>query len=211
QLSERDKQIAETKARAAQLEKDRADKDKQLSDNKARVAQLEKEKADKDKLLAAATETAKKERDARDKADKSRQEAEARDKERDRHEQEEKLAREKQAEGPALPGYLSGPIQCDVPDEIRPATDLYVHCATKSGVSAKALVFYYRPGGTVIYNAVVMEHSRKGWYIAFIPGDRLVGKLLHYYVEARDGSQAVIASNGKSSSPNIATLRTPRH
>jgi len=60
------------------------------------------------------------------------------------------------------------------------------------------------------YNATTMERSKKGWYTALIPGTRVTGKLLHYYVEARDGRQAVAASNGRAASPNIAMIRPAR-
>ena len=51
------------------------------------------------------------------------------------------------------------------------------------------------------------ERSRKGWYVTTIPGGRVSGKLLHYYVEARDAKEKVAASNGKASSPNVVTVK----
>ena len=97
-----------------------------------------------------------------------------------------------------------------MPDEIPAGADLFVHCLPHPNVGAKVVALYYRAGGTVLYNATTMERSKKGWYTAVIPGSRVTGKLLHYYVEARDGRQAVAASNGKAASPNIAMIRTPR-
>jgi hypothetical protein len=75
------------------------------------------------------------------------------------------------------------------------------------GVGAKVIALYYRPSGAVVYNAVTMERSKKGWYVALIPGSKISGKLLQYYVEARDGREKLAASNGKASSPNIATVK----
>ena len=85
--------------------------------------------------------------------------------------------------------------------------DLYVHCVPQPGVGAKMLAFYYRSGGSALYNAVMLERSRKGWYVTTIPGGRVSGQLLHYYVEARDGKEKVAASNGKATSPNVVTVR----
>ena len=58
-----------------------------------------------------------------------------------------------------------------------------------------------------LYNAVTLERSRKGWYVTTIPGGRVSGRLIHYYVEARDGKEKVAASNGKATSPNVITIR----
>src|SRR5678815_667880 len=68
--------------------------------------------------------------------------------------------------------------------------------------------FYYRSGGMALYNAVTLERSRKGWYVTTIPGGRVSGKLIHYYVEARDGREKVVTTNGKATSPNVITVKT---
>jgi len=94
-----------------------------------------------------------------------------------------------------------------LPDEVPAGEDLYVHCVPQPGVGAKLLAFYYRSGGSAIYNAVMLERSRKGWYVATIPGGRVSGKLLHYYVEARDAKEKIAATNGKANSPNVVTIR----
>jgi chemotaxis protein histidine kinase CheA len=232
---EKDSQLADTKGRLQQIEKDKAEKDKQLAatkdsekkereakekvskekqdvdkqlaDAKARVQQLEKEKAEKDKQLAAVQDSEKKEREAKEKLEKVRQELEARETARKGREAADKQDRDAMAEGPALPGHVSEPIHCTMPDEISAGVDLYVHCVPRSNVSAKTLVLYYRPGNAVLYNSLTMERSKKGWYVATIPGGRIGGKLLHYYVEARD-DKAVIVGNGQAGSPNIATVKT---
>jgi len=98
-------------------------------------------------------------------------------------------------------------VMCDLPDEITAGEDLYVHCVPQPGVGAKLLAFYYRSGGSALYNAVMLERSRKGWYVATIPGGRVSGRLLHYYVEARDAKEKIAATNGKASSPNVLTVK----
>jgi hypothetical protein len=103
---------------------------------------------------------------------------------------------------------VTEPIACTVPDEIPPGTDLYVHCVPRPSLDAKVAVvaLYYRAGG-VLYNVSTMDRSKKGWYTAIIPGGKIAGKVLHYYVEARNGRQDVVGSNGRATSPNIATIR----
>jgi len=200
---EKNERAAKEKAQA-----ERADRDKQLADLKGQMAQLQKAKADVDKQLAATQQSEKNERAAKEKAQGSLQEVASREKERKSSEAAEKAEREKLEEGPDLPGHLSEPITCTIPDEVPANTDLYVHCVPKPGVGAKVVALYYRPAGSVLYNAAIMERSKKGWYTAMIPGSKIYGRLLHYYVEARDGREAIAATNGKSNSPNIATVRS---
>jgi hypothetical protein len=203
QQSEKNERAAKEKAQA-----ERADRDKQLADIKGQLAQLQKAKADVDKQLASTQQSEKNERAAKEKLQGALQEIASREKERKSNEAAEKAEREKLEEGPDLPGHLSEPITCTIPDEVPANTDLYVHCVPKPGVGAKVVALYYRPAGSVLYNAAIMEHSKKGWYTAMIPGSKIYGRLLHYYVEARDGREAIAATNGKSNSPNIATVRS---
>jgi len=229
------KQLNESKARAQQLEKDKAERDKwlaqvkdsdnkeraakeaalkdkaelqkQLADAKGKIQQLEKDKAERDKWLAQVKDSEKKEREQREKAEHVVQEAAAREKERRGKEEEERKERQREWEGPDLPGHIGEPIHCTTPDELPAGFDLYVHCVPQPGNGAKVVSFYYRTSGAVVYNALTLEKSKKGWYAGMIPGGKIAGKLFQYYVEARDGSQKITATNGKANSPNIATIK----
>jgi hypothetical protein len=203
QLGEKNERAAKEKAQAEKLERD-----KQLADVKGQLQQLQKAKADEDKQLAATQLGEKNERAAKEKAQGTLQELASREKERRGREEKEKVDREKLEEGPDLPGHISEPITCTVPDEVEAGADLFVHCVPQPGVGAKVVALYYRPAGSVLYNAAIMERTKKGWYTAMIPGSKINGRLLHYYVEARDARQGVAAANGKANSPNIATVRS---
>jgi hypothetical protein len=189
-------------------ERSKADADRQIADEKRNLQDLTRQKADVDRQLAAARDEAKKEREAKDKLAAARRDADARENERKNKELEERTTREKLAEGPELPAHVTEPISCTVPDEIPSGTDLYVHCVPRSSLDGKVAVvaLYYRAGG-VLYNASTMDHSKKGWFTALIPGGKIAGKVLQYYVEARNGRQDVVGSNGRANSPNIATIR----
>jgi hypothetical protein len=186
----------------------KADADRQLADEKRNLQDLAKQKADVDQKLAAALAEGKKEREAKEKLIAARRDSDARENERKNKETEERTTREKLAEGPELPSHVTEPIVCTVPDEIPPGADLYVHCVPRPGLDSKVQVvaLYYRAGG-VLYNVSTMDRSKKGWYTALIPGGKIAGKVLHYYVEARNGRQDVVGSNGRANSPNIATIR----
>ena len=212
--AEKDKQIAaltasDKKERDAKeaLQKEKPERERLLTETKARVAQLEKEKADRDKQIASLSASDKKERESREKLEKTMADVAARERERRSKELEDRKEKEKLAEGGELPGHLREPVTCDLPDEVPAGEDLYVHCVPQTGVGAKVLAFYYRSGGMALYNAVTLERSRKGWYVTTIPGARVSGKLIHYYVEARDGKEKVVTSNGKATSPNVITVR----
>jgi len=233
--ADRDAKLGPTGAKIQQLEKDKAEKDKQiaaltasdkkereakekllqekpelqkqLADAKGRILQLEKEKAERDKQIASLSASDKKERESREKLEKTMADVAARERERRAKEVEDQKEKQQLAEGGELPGHIREPVTCDLPDEVPAGEDLYVHCVPQPGVGAKLLAFYYRSAGSAIYNAVMLERSRKGWYVATIPGGRVSGKLLHYYVEARDAKEKIAATNGKANSPNVVTIR----
>jgi hypothetical protein len=189
-------------------ERSKADTDRQLADEKRNRQELANQKADLERQLAAARDDGKKEREAKEKLAAARRDADARENDRKNKEIEERTSREKLAEGPELPAHVTEPIACTVPDEIPSGTDLYVHCVPRQSLDGKVVVvaLYYRAGG-VLYNVSTMDRSKKGWYTALIPGGKIAGKVLHYYVEARNNRQDVVGSNGRANSPNIATIR----
>ncbi|HVV50515.1 MAG TPA: hypothetical protein VHO06_12695 [Polyangia bacterium] len=188
------------------LERAKADADKQLADERRNLQDLARQKADADKQLAAARDDARREREDKEKLAAARREADAREADRKNKELQDRTAREKLVDGPDLPSHIREPIACTVPDEVPSGTDLYVHCVPRPSIDAKVVALYYRAGG-VLYNVSTMERSKKGWYTAIIPGGKIAGKVLHYYVEARDGRQGVVGSNGRANSPNVATIR----
>jgi hypothetical protein len=234
---EKDRQLADARTRIQQLEKDKADRDKQLADlgaddkrqreakeklekekverdkaladTKARLAQVEKDKADTEKKLAATADREKKEREAKEAAEHERQFLEVGERDKKSREDKARAERDKMIEGPDLPARIPEPLYCTVPDEVEAGADLYVHCVPQGSVRAKIVAFYYRPTGVAHYNSVVMDRSKKGWYGTVVPGGKVAGKLLQYYAEARDGADAVLATNGKASSPNVVTLLPP--
>jgi hypothetical protein len=212
-FTERNKALAAANARIEKLEKLEAEKperERQLSEAKARVQQLEKEKADREKALATAKDSEKKTQEANDKLEHTLNAVAARERERLSREDQERREHEKLIEGPELPGHISEAIHCTLPDEVPSETDLYVHCVPKPGLNAKMLALYYRPSGVAVFNTLVLERSRKGWYIGTIPGGKVRGKMLQYYVEARDGKDGLAAATGKPGSPNVMTIKAKR-
>jgi hypothetical protein len=203
---DRDRALADLKLKAQQSESDLKARAQQTENElKQRVAQLEKDKAEKEKQLAATQQREQQEREAKEKLQRDRQAAEARDAERKGWEAKAIAERDKQEAIPPLPPRIPEPVHCSIPEDVQGGADLFVNCVTQPGVRAKNIVFYYRPASSVLYNALVMDPTRKGWSRAVITANKLNGKLLQYYVEARNDDK-VAASNGRASSPNIITI-----
>jgi hypothetical protein len=134
--------------------------------------------------------------------------AEAKARDAENRKKQEQQNRERLFAGPELPARISEPLLCAVPDEAPLRTDLFVHCVARPNVKARSIVFYYRVAGSAQYYSTPMERTSKGWYAALVPGVRVVGKVMQYYAQALDGREAVVAHNGKESSPNILTLKS---
>jgi hypothetical protein len=198
---------AEAKERAAKekLQVEKEEKERLLAEAKGVIQQLQKEKADREKQLADTGGREKREREAKEKLEKEKQIADAHEKERKAQEESERQERERLAAGPDIPSHFSESVYCAMPDVAQAGTDLFVHCTTK--VKADVIAFYYRPSGGILYNSVALQPSKKGWHATVIPADKITGKVLQYYAEARDGRGAVAGANGKAASPNILTLK----
>ena len=195
----------EREARDA-LEKEKGEKDSLILDTAQRVQDLEKESAGKDKLLAASLERENQQRLAREKLERELQLAVAKDREHRAWEERVRAERDKLEAVPPVPSRIPDPLHCPVPEEIQSGADLFVRCVTQPGIKAKNIVFYYRPPDATIYNAVVMDPTKRGWARAVITANKLTGKALQYYVEARDSRDTVAASNGSASSPNVTSI-----
>jgi hypothetical protein len=192
----------------AEVEEHKKELEKQLAALQGREKQereakekLQKEKQDLEKQLAEARDQEKKAREAQEQLA-----AEARSKQE--KSQQEQEARAKLAEGPDMPASIPEPIYCTTRDEWASGVDGFVHCAPQSQLKAKELALYYRPSGAVHFNSLLMDRSKKGWYVAAIPGARVTGRSLQYYVEARGPKGEIAASNGKSNSPNVVMVRS---
>jgi DNA repair exonuclease SbcCD ATPase subunit len=207
----REKEKKEREAKEKELKdqagKDKQERDKQVADLKGRIAQLEKEKAETEKQLGDTKERERKEKEAKEKLQQDRQQADALAKEKKARDDQERQERERLAAGPELPSRLPEALYCAIPDEAESGADLYVHCAAKPELKAKGIAFFYRSSGFAHYNSLSMERSKKGWYTTMVPAGKVTGKLLQYYVEARDGRESIAASNGKAASPNVVTLK----
>lgn len=203
-LQDREKREREGREK---VEKEKQDLERQLAETKEREKKereekdrLLREKQDLEKQLAQVRQGEKSEREAKEKL-------QAQDRDRQEGDKNAKSAREQLAGGPDMPGNIPEPVFCPTRDEWQPGEEVFVHCAPQSQVKAKELALYYRPSGALHYNSLLMDCSKKGWYVASIPPDRVTGRMLQYYVEARGPKGDIAAVNGKANSPNIILIR----
>jgi len=190
------------------LDQGKTTAEKQLAEAKEHIAQLEKEKAARDKELIIHPRRSEEgtRRPARSWRRSGKRQMPARRNARAARPRNHPN-REKLAEGPPLPAKIPEPIHCDIPDEVAPGVDLYVHCVAQPNVGAKIISFYYRPTGVVPFNAILMDPSKKGWFMAMIPGSRITGKFLHYYIEGARRSPGSGGQQRQPTSPNVMPIR----
>jgi hypothetical protein len=130
----------------------------------------------------------------------------AHDRERREWEERARAERDKLEAVPPVPSRIPEALHCPVPEDIQGGADLVVRCVTQPAVKAKTIIFYYRPPELTVYNAVVMDPTKRGWSRAVITANKLNSKALQYYVEARDGRDTVTAGNGSAGSPNVVSV-----
>jgi hypothetical protein len=110
-------------------------------------------------------------------------------------------------EEPDLPASIPQPLYCPNADEAPPSERIALRCVAQPGLRASRVMLYFRVPGGEKFTPVRTKRSPKGWYNGVIPAEAVVGKSLQYYFEARDASDQVSSSAGRSDSPNLILIR----
>jgi hypothetical protein len=208
--AELEKRLAEAKADVQRRLAEAAEREKQQRTEKEQILKQKQEsEAQLAKQLAETGDREKKERETREKLEQERQQVEARASQQRQLQEKEKLLREKLAEGPDMPASIPQPLYCATQDEAEIGADLYVHCAPQNHLKAATAALFYRPSGSLHFNSLSMQRNRKGWFVATIPGDRVAGKIMQFYVLAQSKNGDTLASNGKQNLPNVILLKKP--
>jgi hypothetical protein len=103
--------------------------------------------------------------------------------------------------GTKIEGLAHEPI-----NEARAGFPIVVKAELGAEISAAKVILFYRGTGREDYLLVNMEKNKKGVYTGQIPADAVAGKVLQYYIEARDGRGRPLVANGSSGSPNIISV-----
>lgn len=108
---------------------------------------------------------------------------------------------------PDLPSTMAAPLMCAVPDVAVPGKDLSIRCALKPGINAKTVQLHYRAPGVEAYQVAQMKKTPRGWWMGTLAGKVVAEGSLQIYVDARDGGDKELASNGHVDSPSIVEVR----
>ncbi|RMH37053.1 MAG: hypothetical protein D6689_21475 [Deltaproteobacteria bacterium] len=103
-------------------------------------------------------------------------------------------------------GSVSG-MQHDLVDEADAGVDRQITAHVAADVKAARVVLYYRPESASDFVEVPMTKVGECSYTGTIPGDKLRGEYMHYYVAALNTDGKVVASRGSAGSPNIIEIR----
>jgi hypothetical protein len=112
------------------------------------------------------------------------------------------------ADDPDLPASIPQPLFCPNPDEAPPSQQIALRCVIQPDLQVARVVLFYRTPGGERFTIVPTVRSPKGWYSGIIPSEAATGKSLQYYFEARDSSDQVAGSVGRSDSPNLMLIRS---
>ena len=105
---------------------------------------------------------------------------------------------------PAVSADPGKPLACEAPDEIMAGRALVLHCAARSQDDGPLVVLvHFRPAGQEDFTTAPTLRTRKGWYTATICTELLGAGPVHYYVEARDSRDQVVATSGEPARPHV--------
>jgi hypothetical protein len=102
----------------------------------------------------------------------------------------------------------AGPLAhgCPIPDAVPSGRDVELRCALEKPAAASRVLVYFRKAGEEDFRPVPARRMEAGWYQATIPAKEVVGKWLHYYIEARDKADQAAAVSGRPDSPNLVMI-----
>jgi hypothetical protein len=108
------------------------------------------------------------------------------------------------APAPAVSAYPGKPLACETPDEVMAGRALVLHCAAPSRDDRPLVVLvHFRRAGQEEFTTAPTLRTREGRYTATICTELLGAGAVHYYVEARDSRDQVVATSGEPASPHV--------
>jgi hypothetical protein len=99
------------------------------------------------------------------------------------------------------------PLACETPDEVMAGQPLVLHCAARPQDNRPVVVLvHFRPAGQEDFTTAPTLRTPKGWYTATICADMLGDGPVHYYVEALDSRDQVLATSADPASPHVLSV-----
>ena len=73
-------------------------------------------------------------------------------------------------------------------------------------LGATKVLLFYRGPGSEDYVVIPLAKNKKGVYVGTIPADQVKGRVIQYYIEARDARGKPLAASGSWGSPHIMSI-----
>jgi hypothetical protein len=103
---------------------------------------------------------------------------------------------------PAEGGFRHTPV-----DEAIEGRALRLRARVGEELGAKQVLLFYRVSGTAEFERIAMSEDKGGLYVGIVPGEKVTGRSLYYYIEAQDEAGARVAGHGSAESPNSVSIR----
>lgn len=111
---------------------------------------------------------------------------------------------------PDPPAHLDVPLRCDVPVEAPHGKPPTIRCLTQKQPSRSTATLYIRGDGDgSSYSELPMQRKLKGWLAAVVPGEKMKGTRLTFYVKAQIPSLAEPIYNGHPEDPISIPIHEP--
>ena len=100
-------------------------------------------------------------------------------------------------------------IVCDTPSEVASGSPVRLQCTLAPELRAVALVLQHRPAGNEVFVPTPGLRMAPGKFVVSICPDSLIPGAMHFFFEARDSEDRVLATSGNLEQPHLLTVRAP--
>lgn len=115
---------------------------------------------------------------------------------------EEARAAASQAAAPPSDAFRHDPV-----DMARAGRPIRMRARVSPMLAPDRVVLFYKSTGTRAFAESPMVSRRRGHYAAAIPGGKVRGRSIYYYIEAQDEDGERLAGSGTATSPNIISVK----
>jgi hypothetical protein len=109
---------------------------------------------------------------------------------------------------PAVPAPAApAVIHCASPADVATGEKIIVRCEVEAGHGVVAVTVNFRVNGSEDYRPIPSLRVQKGRFEATIHPSEIVGRTVHFFAEARDEEDEVVAGSGDEESPHLVSVR----
>jgi hypothetical protein len=109
------------------------------------------------------------------------------------------------AQAAAQAGAPAG-LDCETPEQAEAGQPLVLNCSARADLNAVAVVFFHRPPGHEAFVPTPALRTSRTMFRVSLCSDTLTTGTFHFYYEARDGEDKVVASSGDLAEPHLLAV-----